>query len=160
METYPIFFSFKEVIACGRFKGLIKANGRALLVFEDEKWWMHGVQPGGMSASADTPEAAFNEFSNAFGNILRDIAGETDCPNKFEKTVRKFFDTIDEEDEKVWLRSRKRIRSGKQSVPRKLGKLKKVKEECDSSISIIVADKDDIKEENIIQEEDRYSAAA
>jgi hypothetical protein len=158
MQTYAMFFAFKDVIACGQYKALIKANGRALLTFEDEKWWVYGVQPGGMAATGMEIKEALVNFNKTFGGIMRDIASETDCPNEFERVARKFFDKVDKVDEELWEDARIKLREEK-NVAEGLGSMKRITSDQAPTISIIVANKD-IKESNIIQEEDTYSAAA
>ncbi len=106
-------------------------------------------------------EEAFSNFAKAFGEVMRDIALDVDCPRKFEREVRSFFNCIEEESGQVWQEARKRIRSGEQSVSGNLDDLKRIEDDFDTSISIIIiTDTPGIKGENIILEEDIYSTAA
>lgn len=160
MASYPIFFAYKDVVECGEFNALITARGRALLTFEDGKWWLYGVEPGGMAANGNEPKAAFREFSVAFGNIMRDLASETDCPKNFERGARQFFDSIDKTDEKAWKEARKKIKAGKLDAPPELKTIKKITDDYSVSLSIIVVKEADIKKGSIVQKERQFAAAA
>lgn len=161
MGNYPIFFAFKDVVACGQFKALIQARGKALLTYEGNKWWMYGVQPGGMAASGSDVGEAFKAFNRTFGHIIRDIAEEVaHCPNEFEKTARRFFDDIDEEEQRTWQEARDKIRSGEMGVPQRLRPMKRIVDDFDVVISIIITRNPGIKKGEIVQGDDQFLAAA
>jgi hypothetical protein len=141
MERYSLLFTFKEVIYGKGFLALVVARGRALMAQEYDKWWLYGVQPGGMADSGQEIFEAQLNFRAAFKNILLDFAAESENFKEFEKAAKGFFNTIDAEDEKEWIKAREAIRSGKVKAPSELCTLKKETGDFDSTINIILLDK-------------------
>ena len=66
MQSYPILFRITHAVRCERFEALVTTEGRALMAFEDDEWWCHGVEPGGMTEHGDGPLVAYEAFRLSF----------------------------------------------------------------------------------------------
>src|SRR2546422_8539608 len=55
----PLFRS--EIVAGNGYLARVTANGRGLLV-KEEDWWLYGVEPGGMSEHGQTTQEATLKF--------------------------------------------------------------------------------------------------
>ncbi len=141
MEKYSLLFTFEQVIYGKGFLALVVARGRVLMAQEYDKWWLYGVQPGGMADCGQEIFEAQLNFRAAFKNILLDFAAESENFKEFEKAAKDFFNAIDKEDEAEWIKARDAIRSGKVKAPAELCTLKKETGDFESTINIILLDK-------------------
>jgi hypothetical protein len=91
VTSYPLIFRFDDVVSGEGFVGRVTAQGRALLVREDEGFWLYGVTPGGISAGGHERSEALNEFKRAYYSVLLEIADEATSAGEFEEMVRAFF---------------------------------------------------------------------
>ena len=163
MSNYPLYFAFKQVVVGKAFRALIEAKGRVLMVKENDKYWLYGVQPGGMAASGETMGAGLQNFGTAFKNILLDIAAESQTADEFRKVVRDFFTSIDEEDANAWETARNEVRSEKTKCPDDISNLRKETSNLDCTIDIVLIRKKDdlnIGKKDILTRGDLYQCAA
>jgi hypothetical protein len=86
--------------------------GRALCVQEaDGRWWMYGVNPGGMAAVGDDPDAAHREFRKTFSQVLKDLAAEANTFEDYRRLVTQFFDDTNEGYADEWAAAASRVQS-------------------------------------------------
>lgn len=92
MTRYPLLFGFKDLVAGnGYVAGVSISNGRALLVEEEDGFWMYGVNPGGLAAGGKSIGDAQSEFRTAYKSVLFDIAAEAQGFETFRAEVERFF---------------------------------------------------------------------
>jgi hypothetical protein len=102
MAEYALVFTFRDVVSGEGFLAGIEITGRALMVQEDQDWWMLGVRPPGLMAKAQTPAGAYLEFRNSHKAVLFDAAASANGFDGFKAEVERFFDERDEKEEKRW----------------------------------------------------------
>jgi predicted RNase H-like HicB family nuclease len=113
MKVYPLVFGIRHAIAGRGFLAGVSINGRALLeVDEDGLWWMTGVEPGGVAASGETPDAAYASFRETLRLILFDSAHLTDSLASFEGDVKSLGHQRNEAAAARWDVARQEIRAG------------------------------------------------
>lgn len=95
---YPLLFSYRDTLFGNGFVVEVQAtNGRALCVREsDDEYWVYGINPGGMAAHGEDPDAAHAAFRKTFSHILVDIAQGSAGFEEFQAAVRTFFDDTNE----------------------------------------------------------------
>src|SRR5215467_3007086 len=98
MPNYPILYRITHVVSCAYFDAWVVAEGRVLMTFEDDEWWSHGVDPGGLTESGDGPLPAFERFRASFRHALDDLATGCESIEEFRRDAQVFFatDVIDE----------------------------------------------------------------
>lgn len=141
MNGYPLIFKFNEVIFFKKFKikeyiAMVNSIGQALLVKEDDKYWIYGVQPGGMAESGRTVKEALHNFKIAFRNVLSDIEEDSNSFQNFRSQVDAFFNDIDKEELSRWEEARKEIKAGKISISEDISVLKKETNEFNNFLKI------------------------
>lgn len=109
---HPLMFVFRDAISGDGFLVGITLSGRALMLEEDEKWWMYGVRPGAIAESGGSPQETFLRFRNRYKEILFDIADEHRTFDTFKQEVERFFYEPDAEEERRWEDAVTAIRSG------------------------------------------------
>jgi len=62
-----------------------------LVTFEDDEWWCHGVEPGGMTEAGATPLDAFANFKQVYCDVLTDLSKGCMAFGDFVPEVRKLF---------------------------------------------------------------------
>ena len=102
MTEYPLVFTFSDSVSGNGFLAKVTLNGRALMVHEDETWWMLGVRPSAFAASAETPAGAHIEFRKTFTAVLFDSATIAYDFEAFKAEVERFYNERDEEQERRW----------------------------------------------------------
>jgi hypothetical protein len=112
MPDYPLMFTFRDVVSGDGFLAGVTVWGRAVMTFEDEKWWAYGVRPAGLAESGSTPQEAHARFRNRFKEVLFDIAEEAQNFLVFNSEVERFYYEPDIEEEKRWTAAFEVIRSG------------------------------------------------
>ena len=111
--AYPLIFGFDDSLSTPEGQIVISGVGRALMVREDDgRWWMYGVQPGGLAENGESPQKAHQAFVAAFKGILLDILGDSNSFTDFAERLDKFFNEATESDNTEWQRSLDAIRSG------------------------------------------------
>jgi hypothetical protein len=68
---------------------------------EDDSWWCHGVEPGGLTANGEGPVVAFQRFCLALREMLNDLAEECVSFERFQREAESFFKT-DRTEEGRW----------------------------------------------------------
>jgi hypothetical protein len=116
MTRYPILFGFRDLIAGNGFVAGVGVNGRALLVDEDNGYWMYGVNPGGLAAGGATPAEAQAEFRVIYRSVLFDAAAEAVDFASFKSEVESFFNETNEPTKVEWDEAVQEVRSGKVSA--------------------------------------------
>lgn len=122
-HDHPLMFTFRDVITGEGFLAGITLSGRALMVMEDDEYWMYGVRPGAIAETADTPQALLLKFRNRYKEILFDIASECRTFDSFKKEVERFFYEPDSEEERRWDTAVNKIRSENLAPPKELSDL-------------------------------------
>jgi hypothetical protein len=126
IDHHPLIFTFRDAISGQGFLAGISICGRALMVHEDDKWWMYGVRPAAFAESGETPQETLLNFRNAYREILFDIADERSSFEAFKQEVERFFHDPDPEEERRWDDALKATRSGGFTPPPPLDALERV----------------------------------
>lgn len=112
VKSYPIVFSFRDLIAGNGFVVGVEIDGRALLVEESSSdVWLYGVQPGGVAGGDATREVALMEFKRNYLSVLFDMAAEADSFESFEKDMRQFFFDENSPNAQEWAQALARVRA-------------------------------------------------
>ncbi|OFW14746.1 MAG: hypothetical protein A3H27_03410 [Acidobacteria bacterium RIFCSPLOWO2_02_FULL_59_13] len=139
IQHHPLMFTFRDMISGEGFLAGITCSGRALMLHEDDKWWMYGVRPGAIADSGDTAPEAFFHFRNRFKEVLFDIASDFKTFEEFKLGVENFFGerSATDEDEQRWEEAVKAIRSGQLTPEAPFSQLKRqAPEERPTGISV------------------------
>jgi len=122
VRLYPLVFTLRDVVTgCGFLAGIV-VTGKAVMEWEDGKWWMYGVCPGAIAGSGDTPNEAFIDFRNGYKETLFDIADECKGFVQFQATVKDFY-TEDKQEGARWDEGLKFLREHEDSVAEPFKKL-------------------------------------
>ena len=113
MPHYPLMFTFRDAVSGNGFLAGVTLSGRALMVHEDDEWWIYGVRPGALAETGQTPQEAFLRFRNTYKTVLFDIAGESASFEAFKLEVERFYHEPDEQEESRWNEAFQDLRSGK-----------------------------------------------
>ena len=109
---YPLMLTLRDAVSGNGFLAGVTLYGRALMVFEDGKWWMYGVRPGAIAESGTTPQETFASFRERYKLALFDIAEEASDFEDFKASVESFYTQPDYFEENRWETAFKAIRSG------------------------------------------------
>lgn len=115
MNTYPLVFGCREVVAGENFTAAIDIAGRALLEFDGDEWTVAGVDPGGLADCGSTAQEAYEHFRLTLKSVLFDCADAN--PKDFEafcSAVRSFGATKNVATEALWEAARQEIKQGAQ----------------------------------------------
>ena len=113
MNTYPLVFTCREMVAGKNFTAAIDITGRALMEFEDGSWTVVGVEPGGFADCGDTAQEAYNNFRVTLKTILLDaVDAHPDNFQTFCSDVRTFGGTRNADAAARWDAAREEIRAG------------------------------------------------
>ena len=104
-------FTFRDTISGDGFLVGVTLSGRALMLKEDEKWWMYGVRPGALAEGGESPEETVLRFRNRYREVLFDIASDHRTFDAFKKEVERFFYEPDYGEERRWENAVTTIRS-------------------------------------------------
>ncbi|MGB6876283.1 MAG: hypothetical protein WBD87_09645 [Candidatus Acidiferrales bacterium] len=113
MMNYPVMFTLRDAVSGNDFLAGITLSGRALMMREDNKWWIYGVRPAAIAESGNTPEEAFLRFRNAYKNVLFDFAEDAPNYELFRSAVEQFYLQPDKDEEAHWLAAFNALRCGK-----------------------------------------------
>lgn len=112
MADYPLLFTLTHEIRCENFSARVVSRGRALMVFEENEWWCHGVDPGGITEHGAEPGLAYAAFKAAFHGILKDLADDAETFEDFAEAAKGFVADTDATEERRWVAARALIRAG------------------------------------------------
>ena len=113
MPDYPLMFSVRDAISGNGFLAGVTMSGRVMIRLEDDdKWWMYGVRPTGITAFGNTPEEAFLRFRENYKNVLFDLAEDSSSYETFRDEVDALYSQANEEEERNWESALKAIRAG------------------------------------------------
>ena len=113
MISYPLLFKYRDNIAGSGFLASVEVSGRALMLKEDDQWWMYGVQPAAIADSGNTPPETANHFRERYRTVLFDFAEEAPTFDAFKSEVESFFNQTENKISELWQNAFERIRSGK-----------------------------------------------
>ena len=111
MTHYPLLFGYRDLVSGSGFVAGVHADGRALLVQEEDGFWVYGVNPGGLAGSGDSWEAAHEDFRRNFKAALYDLAIEAVSFGQFQELVVDFFEDTNGPTEGEWDRATREIAS-------------------------------------------------
>lgn len=115
-KKYPLFFSYRDLIAGAGFVSGVEIKGRVLLDMSGEECWMYGVQPGGIAGGGADRPSAFNEFRQSYLSVLYDMAGETGTFKEFKAAVERFFSEVNQPNARDWDEALAEVRRNKTSL--------------------------------------------
>jgi hypothetical protein len=113
MTHYPLLFGFSDLIAGNGFVAGVAIQGRALLVQEEDGFWMNGVNPGALAAGGKTPAEAQAAFRETYRSVLFDMAHVAESFETFRREVEAFFHQTDEPTIEEWNRAVQAVRQGR-----------------------------------------------
>ncbi|HYN22386.1 MAG TPA: hypothetical protein VE078_15605 [Thermoanaerobaculia bacterium] len=96
----------------GFVAGVIIA-GRALVIEEEGRFWVEGVNPGGFSAGGDSRQGALFELGSELRAVLFDFAADSGSFEEFRASVEQFFHETSAMVLKEWEEAVEEIRAGK-----------------------------------------------
>jgi hypothetical protein len=108
-----LLFGFRDLIAGNGFVASVNLSGRALLVDEEDGFWMYGVNPGGVAAGGGTAGEAQAEFRSSYRSVLFDIAAEAKDYAEFEREVARFVDATNKPTATEWDEAVSEVRQGR-----------------------------------------------
>ena len=103
MQSYPLIYRFSAVIVNDRFRAQLRGTGHALAVFEDDRWWCSGVEPGGLLEPGTGPVSAYLGFRKTLGQILEQLAEDSASVEDFTARAGRFFAEPDPGERERWL---------------------------------------------------------
>lgn len=113
MTHYPLLFGFRDLVAGRGFLAGIAVHGRALLVQDDEEgYWMHGINPGGLSAGGSDAGEAQRAFRETYRTILFDISAGSKDFDEFKAEVERFFNGVSDQLLAKWSAAVQQVRAG------------------------------------------------
>lgn len=117
MTQYPLLFTFRHKVEGNNYLADVKAYGRLLAEEEEDgKWWMYGVNPGGLAASGSTRAEAYGEFRETLTKVLYDIAADVPDFYDFRAAAQRFFYETDKETVSGWEAARELVKRGEIDV--------------------------------------------
>jgi hypothetical protein len=110
---YPLLFAYRDTLFGNGFVVEVQAvNGRALCVREEDAFWVYGINPGGMAAHGEDPDAAHTAFRKTFSTILIDLAAASGSFEDFHVAVSQFFEETNEGYEQDWNQALNAVKRG------------------------------------------------
>jgi hypothetical protein len=113
---YPFIFDFKQPISGNGFlAGVEISGGRALMLQDEDQWWMYGVFPATLSENGGTPNECFLRYMEQLKAILYDFAAEADSYESFNQTVHEFCGQSSA-DAELWNTAQQKLRAAQGHV--------------------------------------------
>ncbi|MCB1058384.1 MAG: hypothetical protein KDD11_23020 [Acidobacteria bacterium] len=100
--TFPLLFSYRDLIGGKGYFAGVEVHGRALLVESDGDVWMYGMNPGGLAGGGATRKEALSDFRRGYNSVLIDIAQASDSFEGFKAEVESFFHETNDALEPDW----------------------------------------------------------
>lgn len=115
---YPLLFTYRDTLfGTGLVLEVQVVNGRAVCIKEDKgKYWVYGVNPGGVAAHGNTPDAAGTALRRAFSHILIDLANDAQTFDDFQTAAETFFSDTNPGYEVEWQQATAAVRRGDVSL--------------------------------------------
>ncbi len=135
-RVYPLIFQFQDLVFGQGFSASVACYGRAVAKREDGRWWIHGVQPGGVSGPGDALGDAHLAFRRTLKEILVDIASEGLAFDAFKTEVEVFFNDEDRGERFLWDAAVALFRDAKNVIDPAVGALPR--RPAESPCSVIV----------------------
>src|SRR5438046_1878867 len=110
-DCYPIVFTVKRMIAGNGFLVGVIARGRALMLQEEEGYWVSGVNPCSVAGGGSDPKSAFCAFRDGYVSVLFDIASEARTFDAFKAEAEAFFNSVNSQTDAEWHAALKRVRA-------------------------------------------------
>jgi predicted RNase H-like HicB family nuclease len=110
MSVYPLFFGVRDAVAGRGFLAGVAVTGRAVLEFEDGRWWVSGVEPGGIVGDGETPEAAYANFRESLRLVLYDSAHLANSFDDFRTDVEALARQSNDAADARWAAARQLVR--------------------------------------------------
>jgi len=111
-RTFPLVFTFKDLLAGRGFIVAVETVGRVILAHEAEGWTIYGVNPGGVAGGAEDRSAALADFRRSYTEVLDDIAHEAPDFAAFTRSAEAVLYQTNEDAAAEWERLRARVRAG------------------------------------------------
>ncbi len=119
----PLLFTYRDtVFGNGYVAEVVATNGRALVVQEDGESWFYGVNPGGIAAPGESPDAAHAAFRATFRRALNDFAAAATTFEEFRAEAERFFGETNEPTAREWDAAVETVRAGEirpEGIPQK-----------------------------------------
>ena len=118
MNSFPLVFSFRDLVAGNGYVAAVEASGRIILEHDPDagEWTLCGVNPGGIAGGAGEEKVAFADFRATFRGVLDDIAHEAANIEAFKAAVEAFVGQTNASAEAEWAALREQVRAGKLSL--------------------------------------------
>lgn len=113
MTSYPLLFTFRDVLDVRGDLVEVVFHGRMLAVAEPEGWWMYGVIPGDLAESGTTSAEAQATFRKAFSEVLLDIAASAADVANFREEIHRWFGETNEPAQQDWFAAVEDVRAGR-----------------------------------------------
>ena len=112
--VHPLLSTQRHVIAGRDFIARVEADGCRVGVQSDEEgaWWVLGVEPGGLAETGATPGEAYLRFSEAFKDVLSDLAEDAGDFDAFRVAVETFVHEVNRQTEVEWRTAAEAFRKG------------------------------------------------
>jgi hypothetical protein len=141
MAKYPLVFTIKnEVFGNGFLAGVLVHDGRALMVREDDEWWIYGVQPAGIAEGGATPKEAYFSFRDTFTKMLYDSASLAPDFEAFRTDVEGLCGQTNARGDEEWQQARAEIRAGVVTPEAPLDELPRQTSETKCGVAVIRLD--------------------
>ena len=112
---YPLFLNYQIPVACNGFWAGITMKGRVLLDESEGECWVFGVNPGGISASADNRESALSAYKTRLTEVVHDLAEVSKDFVEFKLEMEESFQ-VNPEYLNMWNEALKIVREGKSDL--------------------------------------------
>ena len=119
MQAFPLIYRFSAVIVNDRFRAQVRGTGHALAVFEDDRWWCSGVEPGGLLEPGTGPVSAYLGFRKTLGQILEQLAEDGLSVEDFAERAARFFAERRPAGPRRWLAAVDSLRQDELAVDRR-----------------------------------------
>jgi hypothetical protein len=116
MKRYPLLLGFRDVISGAGFQARIRADGRALLLEEEDGFWVDGVNPGGVAGGGGTLPEALARFRENYRLVLLDAAVVAARFEDFREEILRFFEETCEVTAAEWEEAVREVREGRADV--------------------------------------------
>jgi len=136
VADYPLVFRLTHEIRCPKFSARVVSVGNALMVFEDDEWWCHGVNPGGLTECGEKPALAWAGFKEALGGIFEDLACDSNSVDAFRRAAHAFVLDANKTQAERWEKARQAIRAGSGTVEAFFDALTRNADEVKPSVTV------------------------